>query len=262
MLLQIWGKSSSMRYWKDNSRDAVNWSAPAPPPENEMKKIVFAMTLALTTCGALAQSNPAPAPDWKVLNDTAIALFQKGDVDGAAVTGAKALEAATAALGPDHLRVASMQNNLAALYRCRRSMPRPSPCTCARSPPAEGAGARRSWRYDHNLRRCTAQDHSSRPRSSTCARSPFAKANGPDHLETAAAANAQAALPCAAQVRQGRAALACVCRAREGPQARRCGLTKTKKDLWTLYASRRQRARRAARRGGRHHDEDQSKLTI
>src|SRR5580765_3346529 len=83
-------------------------------------KTLFAMALALAACGAMAQANPAPVPEWKTLNDQAIALYQKGDVDGAAQVGAKALEAASIALGPDHLRVASMQNNLAAIYRIQK----------------------------------------------------------------------------------------------------------------------------------------------
>src|SRR5258706_5275333 len=92
-----------------------------------MKKIVFATALALAACSAMAQSNPTPVPEWKALNDQAIVLFQKGDVDAAAMAGEKALEAATAALGPDHLRVASMQNNLAALYRMQKKYAQAEP---------------------------------------------------------------------------------------------------------------------------------------
>jgi len=83
-------------------------------------RLVLATVVASLSCSAWSQSAPSPAPDWKTLNDQSIALFQKGDIDGATQAAAKALDAATAALGPEHLRVATMENNLAALYRMQK----------------------------------------------------------------------------------------------------------------------------------------------
>src|SRR3954447_21851246 len=72
--------------------------------------IVFAFTT-----GALAQS-----PDWKALNDAAIAQYRKADYAQAEVTATQAVEAATAKFGAEHSNVATCLNNLAAIYRSEK----------------------------------------------------------------------------------------------------------------------------------------------
>jgi tetratricopeptide (TPR) repeat protein len=76
-----------------------------------MKRYLAAMMLALPAT-VLAQ-----APDWNALSDQAIALYRKGDYANAQVVAARALDAATAAHGPDHPAVATALNNQAAIYR-------------------------------------------------------------------------------------------------------------------------------------------------
>lgn len=211
---------------------------------NEMKKIVLAVALALTACGALAQSNPAPVPEWKALNDQAIALFQKGDVDAAAVTGAKALEAATAALGPDHLRVASMQNNLAALYRMQKKYAEAEPLylrSIATREKALGPDDPVVALTVANLAALhDAQDHFEQAEKLYLrALAIREKANGPDHLETAAVANSLGELYLAQRKYEKAEPLlqrAYVARAK-ALKPDDADLKKTKKDLWSLYAS-------------------------
>ena len=208
-------------------------------------KIVFATALALAACGAMAQSNPAPVPEWKTLNDQSIALFQKGEVDAAAVAAAKALEAATAALGPDHLRVASMQNNLAALYRMQKKYAEAEPLYLRAIAIREKALGPDDPAVALTLANLAAlhdaQDHFEQAeqlyRRALAIRD---KANGPDHLETAAVANSLGELYLA-QRRYEKAE----------PLLKRAYLVRQKalkpddpdrkatmRDLWTLYVSR------------------------
>ena len=51
----------------------------------------------------------AQAPDWKALNEEAVALYRKAEYSQAAATAARALEAGTATLGADHPNVAALQ---------------------------------------------------------------------------------------------------------------------------------------------------------
>ena len=71
-------------------------------------KTSLAAFLTLVACAAMAQSNPAPLPEWKVLSDEAIALYQRGDIAGATAVGVKALAAAKADPKIEPQRIASM----------------------------------------------------------------------------------------------------------------------------------------------------------
>ncbi|MFH1110936.1 MAG: tetratricopeptide repeat protein [Planctomycetota bacterium] len=58
----------------------------------------------------------AQGTEWKTLNDEVMSLYKQGHYDRAIIVGKKALEAAERALGPDHLDLAQILNNLAELY--------------------------------------------------------------------------------------------------------------------------------------------------
>ena len=75
---------------------------------------------ALATGLGVALALPALAADWKALNDEAIGLYRKGDLDGAAQRAREATAAAESALGPDHPSVATCLNNLAAILRAEK----------------------------------------------------------------------------------------------------------------------------------------------
>jgi tetratricopeptide (TPR) repeat protein len=207
-------------------------------------KIGSATVLALLSCGVMAQSNPAPAPEWKVLNEQSIALFQRGDVDGAAIAAAKALDAASAALGADNLRVASMQNNLAALYRQQKRYAEAEPLYLRAIAIREKALGPEHPDVALTLNNLAAlhdaQDHFEQAeqlyRRALAIRD---KSLGPDHLDTAASANSLGELYLAqrryekAEPLLKRAYLAREKALKPEDADRKA----TMKDLWTLYVS-------------------------
>ena len=75
------------------------------------------LALALASLATLAS---AQAPEWKTLSDQAIAAYRKGDLDAAEAAGTRALEAANAAMGSEHLNVATTQANLATILESRK----------------------------------------------------------------------------------------------------------------------------------------------
>src|SRR6476661_337232 len=77
---------------------------------------------ALMLAGALLGAIPvgAQTPEWKSLSDQAIAAYRKGDVDLAEQAGTRALESATAAMGSEHLNVATTQANLATITESKK----------------------------------------------------------------------------------------------------------------------------------------------
>ena len=75
------------------------------------------LALALASIATLAS---AQAPEWKTLSDQAIAAYRKGDLDAAEAAGTRALEAANAAMGSEHLNVATTQANLATILEARK----------------------------------------------------------------------------------------------------------------------------------------------
>ena len=62
----------------------------------------------------------AQAPEWKTLHEEAIAQYKKGDYERAEVAATRALESATAALGPDHPNIATGLANRATILESRR----------------------------------------------------------------------------------------------------------------------------------------------
>ena len=210
-----------------------------------MIKLLFSTALALGTCGAFAQSTPAPAPEWKVLHEQSIALFQKGDLEAASATGEKALEAATKALGPEHLRVATMQSNLAALYRMEKKYAQAEPLYLKALSTREKALGPEDLTVAITLANLAAlhdaQDHYEQAgelyRRALAIRE---KANGPDHVDTIAVVNSLGELYLAEhRYEKAEPLLQRVYLARtrankpEDPE-----LKAIKKDLWTLYVSR------------------------
>ena len=208
-------------------------------------KIIFATAFILATCAAMAQSNPEPLTEWKALKDESMALFQKGDIAGATLAAAKALEAGKSALGPDDQQLASMQNNLAAFYRMQKRYAEAEPLYLQAIAIREKALGRDHPAVALALNNLAilhdAQDHFAEAE-------PLykrvleirEKALGPEHLETAATANSLGELYLA-QRRFDQAEphlkRAYVVREKalkpDDPD-----LKATKKDLWTLYVSR------------------------
>jgi len=212
--------------------------------DDPMKNSAFATALFLAAFCAMAQTNPAPAPEWKVLNDQAIALYQKGDIDGAAQVGAKALEAASAVLGPEHLRVASMQNNLAAIYRLQKKYAEAEPLylrALATREKALGPDDRLVGLTLSNLAALhDAQDHFEQAEKLYVrALAIQDKALGPDHVESTAIANSLGELYLAQRrYEKAEPLLTRVYLTREKTlKPDDADRKKTTKDLWTLYVS-------------------------
>src|SRR5437764_681545 len=82
------------------------------------KNQLRALILACTLLGVIPVG--AQTPEWKSLSDQALAAYRKGDLDLAESSGKKALEAATAALGSEHLNVATTQANLATILESKK----------------------------------------------------------------------------------------------------------------------------------------------
>jgi tetratricopeptide (TPR) repeat protein len=61
--------------------------------------------------------------DWKSLNGQSIASYRTGDFDAAIATGMKAIDAATAALGPSDRNIATLASNVARM--CDTALRRP-----------------------------------------------------------------------------------------------------------------------------------------
>jgi len=193
---------------------------------------------------ALAQPASAPPPQWKVLNDQAFALLQQGDTDGAAAAMAKALDAATAALGPDHARVATIENNLGALYRMQKKYAQAEPLYLHALASREKALGPEDPLVAVTLANLAAlhdaQDHFEQAEQYyKRALAIREKALGAEHADTLALANSLAELymeqrryekaePLLQRVYAARA------RTLKPEDA---DLRKTKKELWTLYVS-------------------------
>jgi tetratricopeptide (TPR) repeat protein len=208
-------------------------------------KIILAMVLTVAACAAMAQSNPAPVPEWRALYDQSIALFQKGDNDGAARAAEKGLEAAKATLGPDDQHLASMQNNLAALYRMQKRYAEAEPLyvqAIAIREKALGPDDPAVALALNNLATLhDAQDHfEEAERLYKRVLAIREKTLGPDHLETAATANSLGELYLAwRRLDQAEPLLkrAHLVRERALPPDHP-DRKATMKDLWTLYVSR------------------------
>jgi hypothetical protein len=69
--------------------------------------------VALIALMPLLSAAQAPTGDWKELNKQTIALYQKGDVQGALKLGEKTVAAAAEALGPNHPALATVISNVA-----------------------------------------------------------------------------------------------------------------------------------------------------
>lgn len=76
-----------------------------------MRTIPFAIATMLVAIAASAA--PGETSDWKSLNTRSIEAYRRGDLDAAIATGMQAVDAASAALGPESPNVATLASNVA-----------------------------------------------------------------------------------------------------------------------------------------------------
>ena len=191
----------------------------------------------------IAAASPALAADWKALNDEAIALYRKGDLDAAAGRAREAAEAASRALGPDHPSVASCLNNLAAILRTQKKYAEAEPLYLRvleiRERTAGAASPETALALNNLAVLHDAQDHFEQAEGYYRRALEIREKVQPEGLDTAATLQALAAVYMV-QRKYDRAeplllrALAIRARALDPKDP---AIAATQKDLWTLYVS-------------------------
>ena len=191
----------------------------------------------------VALALPAAAADWRALNDEAIALYRKGDLDAAATRAREAVAAAETAAGPDHPSVASCLNNLAAILRAQKKYAEAEPLyqrVLAIRERTFGAASPETALALNNLAVLHDAQDQLEPAEAYYRRALEIREKAqPDALDTAATMNALAAVYMA-QRKYERAEpllLRALAIRTKALGARDPLVLATQKDLWTLYVS-------------------------